>query len=74
MQVEPDSQPLRQGESRVMSKGGEPRGGHTLARHQIGGVSVRLSFGNLDRMPVCRKCGRVICDHSDAEFTGVIPS
>lgn len=52
----------------------QPRGGHTLARHQIGGVTVRLSFGHLDRMPRCRKCARAICGCSDAEFSGVIPS
>lgn len=57
-----------------MGKGGEPRGGHTLARYQIGGVSVRMSFGHLDRMPRCKACGKAICRHSDAEFSGVIPA
>lgn len=48
----------------------QPRGGHTLARHQIGGVSVRFSIGHLDRMPLCAQCGRALCSHTDAEFKG----
>lgn len=53
-----------------MTSGGEPRGGHTLMRHRIGGVTVRLSVGHLDRMPRCKRCGRAICSHTDAEFSG----
>lgn len=52
----------------------QPRGGITLTEHKIGDVKVRIAIGHLDRMPVCARCGKAICQHSDAEFSGVIPA
>lgn len=52
----------------------QPREGHLLASHKVGEVQVNIRIGHLDRMPRCKACGRAICDHSDAEFTGVIRS
>lgn len=46
------------------------RGGHTVSRHRIGGVQVRVAIGHLDKMPRCAKCGRALCSHSDKEFSG----
>lgn len=54
--------------------GQEPRGGHALTDHKIGDVRVRIAIGHLDRMPRCQRCGKALCQHSDAEFSGVIPA
>lgn len=56
-----------------MTAAKQPRGGHTLAKHQIGGVTFGLSVGHLDKMPRCAVCGRAICSHTDAEFAGWRP-
>lgn len=53
-----------------MRAGDQPREGHLLARHQVGGVTVSFRIGHLDHMPRCAKCGRAICGHTDAEFKG----
>lgn len=53
------------------SQAAEPRAGHTLAAHQIGGVSVRIAIGHLDRMARCAVCDRALCSHTDAEFSGI---
>ena len=57
-----------------MTKPTQPRGGTTLTEHKIGDVQVRISIGHLDQMPVCQRCGKALCQHSDAEFSGVIPA
>lgn len=48
----------------------QPRGGHALTRHQNGDATVKISIGHLDRMPRCKRCGKAICSHTDAEFSG----
>lgn len=48
----------------------QPRGGFTLTDHRIGDTRVRISIGHLDRMPRCKRCGRAICSHTGAEFSG----
>jgi hypothetical protein len=43
--------------------------GYTLPN----GLRINYRVGHLDKMPRCKVCGKVVCSHSDLEFSGVTP-